>query len=307
MKSNKRVIWTGIMVLSLMVLGVFGQSYAVDLRDVQLAIHESGARWIAGRTKVSDLPDELKRGRLGLHFSEGAVEGERYPFMATDLPSYWDWRDEDMVTPVKDQGNCGSCWAFAAVGALESLSLLEMGGPEPDYSEQFPVSYNLTNSGCSGGGMTNVARFLKRIGTVSESCLPYRADDRKFPSPCAEWRDDLVGVDAWSSVVRAVDTIKAAVYENPIAVGYYVYADFMYYTGGIYEYVAGPLLGGHAVIIVGWDEAEEYFIVKNSWGEDWGEDGYFRIAYSQVTNKVRFGSDAIDYDWVWTLPWSQNR
>ena len=67
--------------------------------------------------------------------------------------------------------------------------------------------------------------------------------------------------------------------------------------------MSGKLVGGHAVLIVGWDDAEECFIVKNSWGENWGENGYFRIAYSQVTNQVRFGMQAIDFDGAWVLPW----
>ena len=155
--------------------------------------------------------------------------------------------------------------------------------------------------------MANVANFLKRKGTVSEDCLSYRANDRKLPFPCEEWREELVGIDAWVRVAQIVDAIKAAVYEKPIAAGFYVYADFVYYAGGVYEYVAGPFLGGHAILIVGWDDAEECFIVKNSWGGDWGEDGYFRISYSQVANKVRFGSDAIYYDRIWVLPWSVKR
>jgi C1A family cysteine protease len=294
MNAHKGAALTSILTLSLVILGVFGQSYAIDLNDVQAAIHEKGTRWIAGSTKVSELPDQLKKSLLGLGFSEGEGEAQRYVPQAAELPSYFDWRDEGMVSPVKDQG--------AAVGVLESLSLLDIGGLAPDLSEQFPVSYNLTNNGCNGGYMANVAGFLERMGTVSEECLPYRASGKKLPLPCEEWRDELIGITAWSKVTPTVDVIKAAVYESPLAAGYYVYADFMYYTGGVYEYVTGPFLGGHAIIIVGWDDVEECFIVKNSWGGDWGEDGYFRIAYSQVINKVRFGSDAIHYDGIWALP-----
>ena len=160
--------------------------------------------------------------------------------------------------------------------------MLVAGIPSPDYSEQFVVSYNLRNSGCDGGYMDSVAKFLERVGTISEACLPYRADDRKFPRPCTEWRDELVGIDTWSWITQSVDDLKAAIYENPISAALYVYEDFLYYTEGVYEHVTGGYLGGHAIIIVGWDDGEGYFIVKNSWDTDWGESGYFRIAYSQV-------------------------
>ena len=226
-----------------------------------------------------------------------------HPFRPANLPASFDWRDQNAVTPVKDQGDCGSCWAFASIAALESLAIIETGASAPDYSEQFPVSYNLSNQGCDGGQLTTVANFYKRIGTVSDVCLPYREDDSKFPFPCSDWRDDVAGISGWSSVRRTVDALKAAVYENPIAVGFTLYSDFLFYESGVYEYVSGRVAGGHAVLIVGWDDAEQCFIVKNSWGKDWGEDGYFRIAYSQVTNQVQFGTQAVDFDGAWVLPW----
>ena len=208
-------------------LGVSGRSYAVDLSEVKEAIRSHGARWMAGKTKISELPEQLMKNRLGLIFSARDEEPSEPSVSASELPASFDWRDQNAVTPVKDQGNCGSCWAFASIAALESLAIIETGASVPDYSEQFPISYNLANQGCDGGELTTVANFYKRIGTVSDDCLPYREDDRKFPFPCSEWRDDVAGIERWSSVRRTVDALKTAVYENPIAVGYYLYSDFM--------------------------------------------------------------------------------
>ena len=74
-----------------------------------------------------------------------------------------------------------------------------------------------------------------------------------------------------------------------------VYTDFYSYIGGIYKYVTGKLEGGHAILIVGYDDASQYFIVKNSWGDGWGESGYFRIAYSELSRPVYFGDWTIAY------------
>lgn len=84
-----------------------------------------------------------------------------------------------------------------------------------------------------------------------------------------------------------VAALKAAVYNRgPVNVGYMVYEDFSSYRSGVYEYTWGKAQGGHGVVIVGYDDTKQCFIVKNSWGTGWGENGYFRIAYSQVNNEV---------------------
>jgi C1A family cysteine protease len=269
----------------------------VNLEEVQKAIEQKGAKWIANENVISRLPLEERNKRLGALIDEEEQNGEM--LSAAGLPSKFDWRDQGMVTPIKDQGNCGSCWAFASVGALESQILLTSGG-EPDLSEQFVVSCNRLNYGCDGGVMGIVYTFLKWTGTPNEECFPYRAKDLPCLRRCPEWRDTRVRIDSWIWVARDVDALKAAVYENPVAMAFNVYDDFFYYESGVYEHVSGELAGGHAVIIVGWDdnppEGIPCFIVKNSWSEDWGEKGYFRIGYSQVMNEVAFGQDTGDFD-----------
>ncbi len=106
-------------------------------------------------------------------------------------------------------------------------------------------------------------------------------------------------ITAWQWVTMGsptVDAIKSALITyGPLVTTMNVYADFYYYTEGVYSHTSGALEGGHAILIIGYDDTNQYFIVKNSWGTTWGEAGFFRIAYSQLTNAVQFGADTIAY------------
>jgi C1A family cysteine protease len=292
-----KLICTMILVMTVTMIQV---AYADELQEIQEAIKIKKVRWVAGRTSVSELSDVLKRSRLGVLLPDEKGDAPRYIPGNGALPLHFDWRDAGVVSPVKDQGNCGSCWAFSTVAALESIAMMQSGitNPPPDYSEQFLVSYNMLNQGCDGGYMNVVSNFLKRVGVPSEDCLPYREEDKISPFPCSDWKSEVTHLVTWSWVDPDVESLKAAVYENPITTTYLVYKDFYYYESGVYEHVWGKKEGGHAVLIVGWDNTEECFIVKNSWGGDWGENGYFKIAYSQVSNEVEFGGSTVDFDGV---------
>ncbi|MEW6260020.1 MAG: C1 family peptidase [Thermodesulfobacteriota bacterium] len=286
-----------------------GSANAVSLEEIQAAIHQKGAAWTAGENEIWNKPTSERQGLVGT-----ILQRKNLPAFSTQksfqtLPPSFDWRNSGVVTPVKNQGACGSCWAFASVGELESLAVMNVGsvGQEyPDLSEQFLVSYNLSNKGCRGGAMDRAAEFLKQFGTPFEACKPYTATSKKLPLPCSTWKEEAETIESWSYVPRTVEDLKAAVYQQPIATAYLVYTDFYSYTGGVYEHVSGELEGGHAVLVVGWDDANQCFIVKNSWGADWGEQGYFRIAYSQMANEVEFGTDSVLYkseipSWIWLL------
>lgn len=197
------------------------------------------------------------------------------------LPEKWDWRDHEGVTPVKDQGNCGSCWAFASVGALEGCARI-LDRVVYDLSEQQVLSCNTLGQGCGGGYWEAPFEVFSTYGAIEEQCMPYRAIDS---IPCTE--------DACPPSVTAaeliyleprVESIKAACYlYGPVTVAMMVFDDFMGYSGGCY--VHGPARDvNHAVVVVGWDDTlcGGAWIVKNSWGEDWGERGYFHIRYGSA-------------------------
>jgi len=217
--------------------------------------------------------------------------------MAEDaLPSAYDARDEGIVTSPKDQGSCGSCWAFASAGAIEAHMLRTFGvGPE-DVSEQQQVSCNTTQSGCAGGS-SDSPRYWETHGPLYEACLPYTASDDTAcgEAQCEQMRFRVVD---WHTVLRTTSGFKTSLHsDGPSYWRYDVYSDFSSYwttgsTDDVYVNAAGTTRqGGHAVLLIGWDDAKSAFLCKNSWGENAGPngDGTFWIAYSGHAHDLGFG------------------
>jgi uncharacterized repeat protein (TIGR03803 family) len=195
----------------------------------------------------------------------------------TDLPSYWDWRQHNGVTPVKNQGNCGSCWAFSTVGTMEAMILIAS-RTTTDLSEQQLVSCNTDGWSCDGGNYA----FDMEIspGAMLESCFPYQAADVACQSGCPH----VYQLSSWgyvgnSSSVPSTTAIKNAIYTcGPISVCVAVDNYFQAYSGGVFNHNSASSID-HAVVLVGWDDTNGCWIMKNSWGTGWGESGYMRIAY----------------------------
>ena len=303
-----------LLVLSIFLAGVFSTSFAKltpeqaqELKEIQTAIKAKGAKWKAGENAIMKLPKDAKQKLCGLRMeSAPSKEDDGAPVEATSFPATFDWRTDsrNVVTPVKDQANCGSCWAFASVGAMESKLLIEGDHNGADLSEQFVVSCDLSNFGCEGGYMSYVYNFLTTTGTTDEYCFPYSSDmDVYVPGceeKCTDWEDRISKISGWTGVAsplhprRGVNNIKAALENGPVCVGMDVYQCFFSYTGGVYEHVSNILLGGHAVIIVGWEDENQCWIVKNSWG-NWGEGGYFRIKWGDC--KIGQSAAKFHYDY----------
>ncbi|WP_028321180.1 C1 family peptidase [Desulfatiglans anilini] len=288
-------------VCALLILAASRPALALDLWSIQNAIDLRNARWKAGHNSITELSIHERLSRLGFAPDWNMVDLPPLTGFVDALPERFDWRDAGAVSPVKDQGNCGSCWAFSMVAALESIALIQ-GITAPDFSEQFLVSYSFLDHGCMGGSLWTSAVFLKRLGTVDEDCMPYRENGLKWPPPCLEWCTARSGTLGWTGIAHTVDALKAAVYQGPVAAGFYVYEDFYHYESGVYTYTTGELQGGHAIEIIGWDDMDQCFIVKNSWGTEWGEEGFFRIGYSEVNHPVFFGISAIRMEGLWTGP-----
>ena len=202
-----------------------------------------------------------------------------------NLPPYFSWRDIngiDYTTPVRNQEPCPSCEAYALVAIVETLVQYKVGHPFGcDLSEAHLFF-------CSGGtckwgvDIKKAADYLVKNGVPDEGCFPEM--HRKYDLPCnltlPDWRNRSVKVKEWGWVKNDDESIKKALIEHgPIAACIYVWKDFYYYHGGVYRHRWGRLVGGHVITIVGYNDSGGYWICKNSWGRNWGEDGWFRVAY----------------------------
>ena len=253
------------------------------LEEVQRMIKEKGLSWTAGETSVSGLSPAEKQHRLGLLPEEAdsspAALDPGPAFDGDDFPEVFDWREYGGVTPARDQGACGSCWAFAAMGAWEAY-LAIYDGAAYDLSEQQVLSCNNQGDGCNGGRCSTGYKVFENPGSVSEENMPYMANDG---IPCTQDQYDKIAVlDAHTSVGHSEEQIKTALILGPIAAGIKVYDDFFYYTGGCYD-AAWSIWTDHAILILGWDDTmcdgEGAWICKNSWGKGWGMDGFFYIKF----------------------------
>jgi C1A family cysteine protease len=271
------------------------------LSAINAAIKAAGAKWQAGETSISKLSQEDQLRRVGFHFEKLKAEPlNKIKLTATSIPSSVDWRNvngNDFVTPVKDQGQCGGCWAFSMTGGLEAYTLIQNNTPGQDLSlaEQVLISCSGIGS-CDGASGLN-GDYIVNTGLPPTSYFPYTAANTACSKAKKGWQDHTYKAAAWGSVDQTVDAIKQAVATyGPVPTAFMVYEDFMNYQGGVYSYTSGKQDGGHAILVVGYNDDGQYFIVKNSWGTGWGEDGFFRIAYSQVTDSnVQFGMSAIAY------------
>lgn len=267
---------------------------------ITAAIQRASARWDAGVTSVSAFYDAeaSTTGRFGLSFDPErakravvetrSAESALFKVVAPP-PPHLDWRNQsgkNYVTPIRDQSNCGACVAFATCAAVESRILIGTSTPGGviDLSEAHLFYCGAPNSCDTGWFYTDALDFAKKHGLGLEADFPYTAGNQ----PCRKITP-VVKVPRYQTAASQTAR-KQALQKGPVIGGFRVFQDFYTYRSGIYTHVTGDFLGWHAICVIGYDDSEQCWIAKNSWGTGWGESGFFRIGFGEcgIDSEVLF-------------------
>ncbi|CAO2036968.1 unnamed protein product [Urochloa humidicola] len=257
-----------------------------NLRFVDAHNARAGPRGFRlGLNRFADLTnDEFRAAYLGAAagIRSRNATSERYRHDGIEaLPDFVDWRQKGTVAPIKNQGQCGSCWAFSAVGSVEGINQI-VTGELVTLSEQELVdcSKNGQNSGCNGGMMDDAFAFITSNGGIdTDEDYPYTARDGKCD--LAKKARRVVSIDGFEDVPRYDEkSLQKAVAHQPVTVAIEAGGrEFQLYESGVFTGRCGTALD-HGVVAVGYgtEDGQDYWLVRNSWGADWGEAGYIRMA-----------------------------
>jgi C1A family cysteine protease len=267
---------------------------------IAAAIRQDGLSWTAGETELTALSSAEQHQRLGLIVTpeemaslvaetarmaaqEGLTVGA-----AVAAPAAVDWRSGGYVTSIKNQGSCGSCVSFCSCSVIESAVRIKLQNPTfaIDLSEAFMQFCG--GGSCNGWGLTSGLSFAQSTGVTDEACMPYQAQNMDCAaSRCSDWQSRLTKISSFTGYSTTAARKDAIANIGPVLAGMEVWSDFFAYRGGA-PYVKSSAAtrlsppGYHCISVVGYDDSQQCWIIKNSWGTTWGESGFGRIGYGQA-------------------------
>jgi len=277
---------------------------AFSFEEIAQDIAAQGAAWEFGETSMTEMPEEERELRLGYTPGPGEpslVEREGMALanlqkqaaeaaQAFGRPASYDLRNvggSNYVTPVKDQGSCGSCVSFGSVSTVEITLRVARQNPglNVDLSEAhlfycIARSQGRMCSGSNGGWWVPPAlEGFKITGVVDEACYPYTAGDQNCTNLCSDWQQRVTKITSWTQLISPEEMKQWLSTKGALAACFTVYQDFFAYKSGVYRHTSNDARGGHCVCVVGYDDTAQCWICKNSWYTTWGDKGFFRIAY----------------------------
>jgi cathepsin L len=261
--------------------------YEENMKFIE-AENAKGNSYTLGETQFTDLTnEEFKAKYVSGYKSPSEQLGSDLPYLGehefTEPNGAVDWTTKGAVTPVKNQGQCGSCWSFSTTGGLEGAWQINA-GQLISMSEQQFVDCDKSSMGCNGGSMATAFSWAKSQNIATEASYPYKAVDGTCKSSFST-AIPQGGVTGYKSVgglfsKPTVEKLESAIDQGPVSIAIEAdQASFQHYTGGVLDSGCGTNLD-HGVLAVGYDSNAGYWKVKNSWGTSWGDAGYIKLSQS---------------------------